>query len=291
MRSARHRVAVVIPVGRAEVGPDEETSYRHLERHLGAYDRFLVAPQHLDVRRPGYGVRHFPDHYFGSTEAYSKFMLSRDLYRAFADYEYMLVYHQDALVFSDQLLAWCDKGYDYIGPPWMPSVFTPVHRPTVGNGGFSLRKVASFLRVLESRAIRRTHWVDPDTYWARVSADWSPAQRLLRRPQKYLKHLYAFNNVARTLERGFEAGNPVSEDVFWSHDAARFYPAFTVAPVEDALRFGFEGEPRQCYEAIGRVLPFGCHAWYKVDRAFWEPFLDRAPAPDPAERGAVAQGA
>ena len=275
MSSARHRVAVVIPVGRAGVEPDEEISYRHLERHLGRYDRFLAAPRRLDVRRAGYQVRHFDDGYFGSTRAYSKFMVSRDFYRAFDAYDYVLIYHLDALVFSDQLLEWCDRGYDYIGSPWMPGTWTGDHPPAVGNGGFSLRKVASFLRVLDSRAIRRTHWVDPDEYWARISANRSPAGRLARLPLKHLKRLYAFNNVRRVLARGFEGdGYPVVEDVFWSHHAARLDPTFRVAPVEEALRFGFEGEPRQCYELIGRVLPFGCHAWNRVDRAFWAPFLE-----------------
>jgi hypothetical protein len=275
MSSARQRVAVVVPVGRAEVDSDEEISYRHLDRHLGGYDRFLVAPRHLDVRRAGFRVRHFDDGYFGSTRAYSKLMVSRDFYRAFDGYEFVLIYHLDALVFSDQLLAWCDKGYDYIGSPWMPGTWTGDHPPAVGNGGFSLRKVASFLRVLESRKIQRTHWVDPDAYWARISANRSAAGRLARLPLKYLKRLYAFNNVRRTLERGYEGdGNPVAEDVFWSRHAGLLDPAFRVAPVADALRFGFEGEPRQCYDLIGRVLPFGCHAWHRVDRAFWEPFLE-----------------
>jgi small ligand-binding sensory domain FIST len=27
----------------------------------------------------------------------------------------------DCLVFSDQLLAWCNRGYDYVGAPWFKS--------------------------------------------------------------------------------------------------------------------------------------------------------------------------
>jgi hypothetical protein len=31
--------------------------------------------------------------------------------------------------------------------------------------------------------------------------------------------------------------------------------------------------PRLCFELNGRKLPFGCHAWQRYDRGFWEPYL------------------
>jgi hypothetical protein len=48
-----------------------------------------------------------------------------------------------------------------------------------------------------------------------------------------------------------------------------------VASVDEALRFAFEAAPRECFERNGRRMPFGCHAWEKFDRGFWEPFLLR----------------
>ena len=32
----------------------------------------------------------------------------------------MLIYQLDAYVFKDELLNWANKGYDYIGAPWLP---------------------------------------------------------------------------------------------------------------------------------------------------------------------------
>jgi len=43
--------------------------------------------------------------------------------------------------------------------------------------------------------------------------------------------------------------------------------------VEEGLRFAFEGAPRMCFELNQQKLPFGCHAWAKFDRSFWEPYL------------------
>ena len=69
------------------------------------------------------------------------------------------MYHLDALVFSDQLAEWCDTDLDYIGPPWINCEDSPwVTRPRVGNGGFALMKVASFLEVFRSRRLSE----DPD---------------------------------------------------------------------------------------------------------------------------------
>ena len=48
---------------------------------------------------------------------------------------------------------------------------------------------------------------------------------------------------------------------------------FSIAPFETALKFSFEVAPRQCFEMNNQSLPFGCHAWARYDRSFWEPYL------------------
>jgi hypothetical protein len=64
-----------------------------------------------------------------------------------------------------------------------------------------------------------------------------------------------------------------NNDFFWSFEAVGFFPDFKVAPVNDGLEFAFEAAPRMCFEMNRRKLPFGCHAWTKFDRSFWEPHL------------------
>jgi hypothetical protein len=46
-----------------------------------------------------------------------------------------------------------------------------------------------------------------------------------------------------------------------------------IAPLEVALRFAFEANPRICYEMNNYEIPFGCHAWEKYDKEFWLPYL------------------
>ncbi|MFR9592423.1 MAG: DUF5672 family protein, partial [Rikenellaceae bacterium] len=68
-----------------------------------------------------YNIVRISDEWLGRKNGiagYNRMMLSEEFYSIFSDYEYMLVCQTDAVVFRDELLEWCDKGYDYIGAPW-----------------------------------------------------------------------------------------------------------------------------------------------------------------------------
>lgn len=265
-------VAVVVPAyNRSEFTPDEEISFRHLEHFLGKYDKYLVVPQSLAIERSGYQISRFADSFFGSAIANAKLMLSRQFYERFADYKYVLIYQLDALVFSDQLLEWCDTDLDYVGAPWLASPDSPwVGLPRVGNGGFSLRKVHSFLRVIDSDR----YWIDPDEYWASFCAGKPTYLQWLNWPRKVFKGIRRFNGVQRELSQWhLRPDGTKNEDHFWSDRAVHYDPSFRVASFEVGLKFAFEVVPQHCFELNHRELPFGCHAWPRYDRSFWEPHL------------------
>jgi hypothetical protein len=64
-----------------------------------------------------------------------------------------------------------------------------------------------------------------------------------------------------------------NEDLFWSLEAPKHDSQFRVASAEVALPFAFEMSPSWCFENNNNKLPFGCHAWARYDRAFWEQYL------------------
>ena len=265
--TGRPSVAIVVPLSnRATLLPDEAISLRHLVHYLGAYDRFMLAPRSLEVRFPDFEVRRFDDRYFGSVKAHTALMLSTEFYRAFRHYEFVLTYHLDALALSDQLAYWCGREWDFIGAP---NHGTQDHLSVPCNGGFALRRVESFLRVLTSKRLA----IDPEQYWAAIRGQvpvWSLPWYLMRR---YLKRLHRFNNVQREITLMLEGPEPPLEDVFMVENATKYAPGFRIPPVPEALRFAFDETPRAAYELNGQQLPFGAHAWYKHDRAFWEPYL------------------
>ena len=265
-RPGSKTVAIVVPLyNREELTPDEEISLRHLKHSLGHYDAYMLAPEGLRVNHPGFVVKRLDASFFGSVEANKRLMLSRTFYEAFVHYKYILLYQLDALVFSDRLEQWCDTDVDYIGAPWLQCEDSPrVTVPRVGNGGFSLRKVESFLKVFDSPE----YGMQPEHYWDKYFGSSPKHVQLVNLPRRYLKRLKAFNNVRREMSR-YGHG----EDRFWSDEAVKYHSGFKVAPFEMGLRFAFDVAPRLCFELNNRTLPFGCHAWPRYDKGFWEPFL------------------
>jgi hypothetical protein len=267
-------VAIIVPTSfRQDFTPDEEIALRHLDHYLGKYDRYFITPEGTSFSRKGYQTAAFPRKYFGSAHAHARLQLSEDLYLRFQDYKYVLTYHTDALVLSDALEEWCETDVDYIGAPWLHCDDSPwVTRPRVGNGGFALMKVQSFLNVIRS-PLRS---VDPDEFWKEFKATNPAYRRWLHLPRKYLKRLPVFNNVLwETRWWTSRRDGTANGDYFWADEAVKYWPDFKVASVEQGLRFAFEVAPRMCYEMNGRRLPFGSHAWPKYDRTFWEPYLLR----------------
>ena len=122
-------------------------------------DWYLIAPQSLDTsfyeKRYGKPIVRFPDACFVSAQSYSSLLLTDEFYAAFAQYEYMLVTHDDVYVLRDDLSYWLSRRLDYIGAPWpggiefevsispRPGVHGLALKAFVGNGGFSLRRIAA----------------------------------------------------------------------------------------------------------------------------------------------------
>lgn len=258
------KVAIVIPIYRS-VTPDEQISLNHLNKFLKSYDLYLVIPNSLDAKRfnkiRAKKIIRFASENFANLRTYSSLLNTKDFYQPFTNYEYILIYQLDTLVFSDQLNFWCNKGYDYIGAPFFnPKIGRLSYKLgspiSGGNGGFSLRRVSSFIKVIElaeGLAIRgsddpliRRLWFILSVLTGKSHDIWLKAK-----PKDY----------------------PFNEDGFWSYEASKYYPKFKVAPFKEALQFSFERFPEKCFELNGENLPFGCHAWTRYDQSFWEKYL------------------
>jgi hypothetical protein len=170
------KAVVVIPVYKEVLQESEAFSLARCQKILGHYPLVFVAPEGLQASYlEGQEVVYFSSHYFENIKGYNRLMLSNTFYTRFADFEYMLLYQLDAFVFSDKLAYWCAKDLDYIGATWIGEKRTwkgerkyrkrvaeyiaPLKNKQnampdmrldylgyrqVGNGGFSLRKIAKF---------------------------------------------------------------------------------------------------------------------------------------------------
>lgn len=263
------KVAILVPLSRdPRLSEADRLSLEHLDHFLGRYPKFFVAPPRTRLGRDGFETRHFPSRYFGSVKAHNRLLLSERFYRSFSDYEFVLIHHLDALVFSDALEYWCERGFDLIAPPWIPGPDFPwLKEPGVGNGGLSLRRIDAFLKILRSKRL----WRESNTR----DESMGPTSFQLAGFPRFVKDLglrwHRFNGVKQEIRSFVNRGG--NEDRFWWKRGRSYYPEFRIAPVETALEFGFEAYPRKCLGMTNGRLPFGCHAWERYDKAFWQPYL------------------
>lgn len=243
-------VAVIIPVYKKTPDGNELKYLNHNLWVLRNYPLILVAPQGLDLENYPisniHKVEYFAPEHFESIAGYNRLLLSESFYVRFIKYKYILICQTDALVFKDELLNWCAKGYDYIGAPWIWKPFflfqyvlakmgplTALQMvlknnvfKAVGNGGFSLRKVSSFLRALQQE-----------------------------------------KNISRW---------KLNEDFYWSFFAKSNDQPLVKPKAKESAFFAIETYPARTMKRQNNELPMGIHAWEKYNPSFWKPQVENA---------------
>ena len=170
----RNKCVIAVPLYKTSFDTDEYYSISQLFNILGQYDIFAYCPNSLDI---SYYVANFNfkkyigfwDEYFDNyPTGYNKLMLQPGFYEEFADYEYMLVYQPDCWVFRDELEYWCNKGYDYIGAPYLYTRNDEykLKAVQVGNGGFSLRKISFWIDLCTKQKAMCDH------LWENCAKEW-----------------------------------------------------------------------------------------------------------------------
>lgn len=218
-------VNIVIPIYKSDLDSDERIALQRCCNVLSAYPKTIVKPKSLNINAlldefPALSVADFADDYFTDILAYNRLMMSTDFYERFLEYEYILVYQLDAYVFSDELTEWCAKGFDYIGAPWLMKkkydtvfwqkmiVFKKIWykikgKPfrhvflgnKVGNGGFSLRRVAAHLQIVREKQNQITYYLQQSTQHSEFNEDvfWAMQPDVFTYPTKEEALQFAFD--------------------------------------------------------------------------------------------------
>jgi len=257
--------AIVIPVYKEIPSESENLALEQAFKTLNIFHFYLVCSEDLNLshykiiakkHKINLHIKHFQKKYFNNIQGYNKLMLSLNFYSNFIQYKFILIYQLDAWVFKNDLNYWCEKDYDYIGAPWLylnnekSIVFNGV-----GNGGLSLRKVKSHIRVLKSFS-----FINKIGY----------LYHLIREQLKYnaffkvLIDNVIYNNTYHRFNRFSE-----NEDKFWGIIANRNFKWFKVADEKVACGFSVEMFPSYLIKTE-KNIPFGCHAWEKYGPEFWK---------------------
>ncbi|EKD89897.1 MAG: hypothetical protein ACD_32C00113G0006 [uncultured bacterium] len=264
MTKINNRLVIVIPTHRPNLTAEDKISLSHLKKHLPQYDTFFVIPESISSKAftsCGYKVVKVNRNFFGTLRKANEMYLSVEFYEIFRNYDYMLIYQLDALIFSNQLEKWTKSGYDFIAAPWFNSVigylsYKKGYPSSGGNGGFSLRNIQKFLKIL--RIVNKT------------------ATRKSKNPftRKLWFLMALLSGKSHKMWLNAPADNyPFNEDGFWSLEAPKYDSTFKVPPFQIAIQFAFERFPHKCFIINKGKLPFGCHAWKKYDEEFWKPYI------------------
>lgn len=265
---------VVIPVYKSQILDWEKKSFEQCCKVLYAHTLCIVTYARLDCTiyyqiAAANGVQlqreNFDSSYFMGIQGYNKLMISKAFYQRFANYECMLIYQLDAFIFRDELDKWCKRGYDYIGAPWFDNYMSYEEGAKlwkVGNGGFSLRRISTFLNILsKERPILRYM----DLY-----------ERYKSYPLKVrywciFKALLGWHNTIEYYVDEYVD----QEDLFWTQYIPSLGFIMRIPSPQQALSFSFERSPAYLYQQNNQQLPFGCHAWIKYDyESFWRKFIN-----------------
>lgn len=235
-------VAIVIPVYQSKLNSHEERSLRQCIKILGHYPIIFVGPENLECdyiqSTPNSSFIGFPTSYFVSTKTYNHLLINVEFYGRFRAFDYILIYQLDAYVFRDELKEWCAKGFDYIGSP----------------------------------KLRRKHWENNETInWPIVDPILFNGGFSLRKIQPIIRFLKWYHLLFNQW--------PANEDTLFSVYHKRSFPLRFMLKLptwKQALRFGFEKNPRLAFQLNNNQLPFGCHAWEKYDPSFWKQKMSEA---------------
>jgi hypothetical protein len=171
-----NRCAVLIPIYKRNLLDFEKVNIKISLSNLIGYDTFIVAPNNLDLKVfeiefDNLRIKRFNDSHFSSVNSYSRFMLSNELFEEYNEYSHLLICQTDAIVLKPELHFWLQQPYDYIGAPWpdgyeiiIKTNNIPIQegikcRAFVGNGGLSLRKISSCLKLFEEFKDVRDEWI------------------------------------------------------------------------------------------------------------------------------------
>ncbi len=168
LRAQASAIAIVLPIYRPRLNDKLLATVDRAIALLQHGDWHLVAPTSLETsfyeKRYGKVIVRFPDACLDSVQNYSRLLLTDSFYATFAQYEYMLVIQDDVYVLRDDLTYWQARRFDYIGAPWpmgrehdlsmsrKPGVRWYTVTAYVGNGGFSLRRIAACRQLLSEFA-------------------------------------------------------------------------------------------------------------------------------------------
>lgn len=172
------KCAIVIPLYKERLNKIEFFSVKRTWNVLKNRPIYFIAPDGLNLdwyKRtfPEILEKRYPEKYFLNIKGYNSLMLSKAFYETWLDYEYILICQTDVYVFCDMLEEFCYMPYAYVGAPMVRVQENDINYWGC-NGGFSLRNVTKFLRILDAYGEEAAIWNDSEDYFFSLMGERNP---------------------------------------------------------------------------------------------------------------------
>jgi len=282
------QVAVIIPVYKPKPNDFEIISLKQVIKILYKYDFKIVTYKELDTAiydqylqegKINYKYEYFDPIFFKDLQGYNKLMLSKDFYKRFTDYKFILIYQLDAYVFRDELEYWCEQDYDFIGAPLMEIEKGSDKKFFIksgNNGGFSLRKIDYCIKFLNYKG----PLLKPSSIYKILKERYN--QNKLRLFYVFFNRIIGHKNNINYFIHKINLNEDLvfcltfSIPVAWINVQLNEYKTWIKPNLPDSsisINFSFEHFPAYLY-SINNKLPFGCHAWKDHEFSiFWITYI------------------
>lgn len=255
-------VAIVVPVYKKFqfLEKSELKLFEQIKTVLTNRQILFILPKSLEknwIQNSGFKIISFKDSYFKDKLSYSKLLCRKQFYESFSDFDYIQIIQTDCWIFEDKLDYFTNLGLDYIGAPWMVGGFDGYPEEKLwktGNGGFSLRRVSTFISILEQIEYNQKGKIP-----------------VFKTDQKSLKAIIKNFGIRNNLKHYLKKAP--GEDIFWSIYVPQIFKQseFKIADPVTASHYAFEVLPRFLFEKVmNGKLPMGCHNWLNNDPSFWK---------------------
>ena len=150
-------VAIVVPIYKSFKLLDklELNLFKQIKTVFSNREILIILPESLENdwnQNSGFKTVSFKNAYFKDKLSYSKLLCRKEFYESFSNFDYIQIIQTDCWIFNDNLDYFTNLDYDYFGAPWMEGGFEGYPEEKLwktGNGGFSLRRISTFISILE----------------------------------------------------------------------------------------------------------------------------------------------
>lgn len=279
------KAIVVIPVYKSSFNKYEIISLRSCLNKLSSHCISILCPASkidavytsvCSIGKPPQSaklrIHSVPDTWLSSHMWYNKLMLSRDFYDFYrSEFTHVLISQLDSYVFDDRLIDWCKAGYSYIGAPIkrLGRQDNSRLKYVIGCGGFSLRHIDSFLKIL----------VDSPTVlctrdYCDILSSYSFKGKISRLTNVLTMHLTRGTRLAFPHNRLNDCLG-ILEDMCYGYYIPKLDSSFTVPSIHVASQFSLDTDVEYFINNT-EAIPFGVHSWWtnKTNLAFWSKYVD-----------------